>query len=100
MERKYSVTGFCPKANKDIKVSATYVFNTNVWEKGISELPCSSPCNHYHLSHLLSGLDTLLTFSLFLTLFHIDFYSFSFYSLIIHAGTLIKKEKRYFYGNL
>lgn len=44
MERKYSVTGFCPKANKDIKVSATYVFNTNVWEKGISELPCSSPC--------------------------------------------------------
>lgn len=30
MERKYSVTGFCPKANKDIKVSATYVFNTNV----------------------------------------------------------------------
>lgn len=36
MERKYSVTGFCPKANKDIKVSATYVFNTNVWKKALA----------------------------------------------------------------
>ncbi|RHK23826.1 hypothetical protein DW074_08730 [Ruminococcus sp. AF46-10NS] len=44
MERNYSVTGFCPKVNKDIKVSVTYIFNTDVWEKGISESPCSSPC--------------------------------------------------------
>ena len=41
MEKKYRATGFCPKASKDIEVSVTYIFNTNCWEKGISEPPCS-----------------------------------------------------------
>lgn len=44
MEKKYRATGFCPKASKDIEVSVTYILNTNCWEKGISEPPCSSPC--------------------------------------------------------
>lgn len=44
MEKEYHVTGFCPKANKDIEVSALYIFNTNLWEKGTGEPPCASPC--------------------------------------------------------
>lgn len=44
MEQKYLVTDFCPKQGKNINVSVTYIFNTDCWEKGISEPPCSNPC--------------------------------------------------------
>ena len=44
MEKVHHMTGFCPKKNKDVTVAVTYVFNTDSWEKGISETPCSSPC--------------------------------------------------------
>lgn len=45
MQRTYQVTGFCPAKGKEVPVSVTYVFDTDRWEKGISEPPCTSPCS-------------------------------------------------------
>ena len=44
MEKCHKVSGFCPKLGKELTVSVTYIFNTDCWEKGISEPPCSNPC--------------------------------------------------------
>lgn len=46
MQKAHYVTGFCPKENKNIQLAVTYIFNMDSWEKGISELPCISPCEN------------------------------------------------------
>ena len=46
MQNAHYVTGFCPKENKNIQLAVTYIFNMDSWEKGISELPCISPCEN------------------------------------------------------
>lgn len=44
MEKCYKVSGYCPKLGKELTASVTYIFNTDCWEKGISEPPCANPC--------------------------------------------------------
>ena len=39
MQKAHYVTGFVQK-------KVTYIFNMDSWEKGISELPCISPCEN------------------------------------------------------
>ena len=43
MEKYYKVSGYCPKLGKELTASVTYIFNTDCWEKGISEPPCANP---------------------------------------------------------